>query len=275
MTDAQKTPRFSILEFFIMSVAVLAIVTAVLIASKGFQPLVLMPDSMYESADYINDNQAFIKDKRDLIAQEGMWRAANYLVLLTLLQLIVGGFTALYLVLTFRTQRSELRAAVRTAKMAEESTRPMILVHLVGYDLMRDSTHQLSIDIKNMGNVIGVVYSVCCVAKNVNGREGCVVFASDWEETTVNQVACAPHDEDPIAYLFKLPASQQSNDHLNSDTYFVHCVIKYHNNAGRHWMTTCQFVNMDTDKITPRFYHFGYSEIEIDEQGNAMSNRLS
>lgn len=64
----------------------------------------------------------FIKNGRDLYAQEGMWRAANLLVVLTYIQVCVGGLTAFYLVMTFRTQRSELGQARRTADAAESES---------------------------------------------------------------------------------------------------------------------------------------------------------
>lgn len=53
----------------------------------------------------------FIKDKRDINAQEGMWRAANYLVVLTFFQILIGVLTIIFVWRTLVTQRAELREA--------------------------------------------------------------------------------------------------------------------------------------------------------------------
>ena len=52
--------------------------------------------------------KSFINRKRDLNAQEGMWRAANYLAVLAFLQLFITCITAIYLYRTFRVQKDEL-----------------------------------------------------------------------------------------------------------------------------------------------------------------------
>lgn len=51
------------------------------------------------------------RDKLDIYAQEGMWKSANFLVLLTLIQVLVGTFTLYFLMGTFGTQRKELEEA--------------------------------------------------------------------------------------------------------------------------------------------------------------------
>lgn len=52
--------------------------------------------------------QSFINRKRDLNAQEGMWRAANYLAVLAFLQFLATILTILYIYRTFRVQKDEL-----------------------------------------------------------------------------------------------------------------------------------------------------------------------
>lgn len=76
----------------------------------------------------------FLDDKRNLNAQEGMWRASNAMVVLSIFQVIVGLGTVIFLVLTFRTQRSELSAANRTAQAAEDSEKAQLLF-TVQYEL--------------------------------------------------------------------------------------------------------------------------------------------
>ena len=68
----------------------------------------------------------FNKEKRDINAQEGMWRAANALVFLTYIQVIVGGATVLLVIFTYKTQRRELHAANRAADVAELASKPYV-----------------------------------------------------------------------------------------------------------------------------------------------------
>lgn len=70
----------------------------------------------------------FVKSKRDLNAQEGMWRAANYLVVLTLVQVIVGAITAWYLVRTFKIQSVELETTKNMSDAARSADRPHVVV---------------------------------------------------------------------------------------------------------------------------------------------------
>ncbi len=72
----------------------------------------------------------FRKDKRDINAQEGMWRAANALVVLTIIQVLVGACTVYFLIVTFRTQRSELGQAKRSANAAEVASEPHVFIQL-------------------------------------------------------------------------------------------------------------------------------------------------
>lgn len=83
------------------------------------------PESPQESQEDLNK---FNKEKRDINAQEGMWRAANALVALTVLQVFIGALTAIFLIKTFRTQRGELNQAKRAADTAEQAHRAHVFL---------------------------------------------------------------------------------------------------------------------------------------------------
>lgn len=48
------------------------------------------------------------KDRLDIYAQEGMWRAANYLLVTTVLTAVLSGFALLFIYRTYNAQRDEL-----------------------------------------------------------------------------------------------------------------------------------------------------------------------
>ena len=74
-----------------------------------------VPSNQQQGKQSLNQ---FNKDKRDVNAQEGMWRATNAVVILAYIQAIIGLGTMIFLVMTFRTQRSELGQAKRSADAA-------------------------------------------------------------------------------------------------------------------------------------------------------------
>ncbi len=74
---------------------------------------------------------SYNKDKRDVNAQEGMWRAAIALVVLTVFQIFIGAATVIFVIFTFNTQRRELGAANRTAEAAENAERARIIADVV------------------------------------------------------------------------------------------------------------------------------------------------
>ena len=89
------------------------------------------PEHQKEAAEPLSKashRAEFVKDKRDLNAQEGMWRAAKALVFLTFLQIIVGAGTLYFLIKTFQTQRSELGAARRATEAAENAARAIVML---------------------------------------------------------------------------------------------------------------------------------------------------
>ena len=69
----------------------------------------------------------YIKEKRDLNAQEGMWRAANFLVVLTFFQLVIGGITIFLVWSTFRVQKRELNATKQASTL---QLQPLSLIHI-------------------------------------------------------------------------------------------------------------------------------------------------
>ena len=71
---------------------------------------------------------SFVKDKRDLNAQEGMWRAANYLVALTFGELVFGVAALIFLGWTLMETRKTADAAVKTAEAAEAAERAYVSV---------------------------------------------------------------------------------------------------------------------------------------------------
>ncbi len=94
----------------------------------------------------------FTKNKRDLNAQEGMWRAANFLVVLTMFQIFIGAITAWYLVRTFRTQREELEQAERATDAAESAQAAYLMIEPV-CELNEDdrTTFKFFFQIRNYG----------------------------------------------------------------------------------------------------------------------------
>lgn len=119
----------------------------------------------------------FRKDKRDLNAQEGMWRSANALVVLTSFQLGVGIFTMWMLYLTFKTQRNELCQAKRAADAAVIAARANLLPEITAsFDKSSDKKYFLaSICIVNLGNAPALQVDYDVSYSRTKGRE----FISD------------------------------------------------------------------------------------------------
>ena len=61
------------------------------------------------------------KDRLDIYAQEGMWRAANFLLIVTLVTFVVSAFALLFLYKTFRAQSEDLSVARESLKAAKLS----------------------------------------------------------------------------------------------------------------------------------------------------------
>lgn len=68
----------------------------------------------------VTSKSSWVKGDSDLLAQEGMWKAANTLVWLTFLQMIIGIGTLGFLAWTLITQRSELKEA-RNVTLAQRA----------------------------------------------------------------------------------------------------------------------------------------------------------
>jgi len=104
----------------------------------------------------------YSKNKRDINAQEGMWRAANLLVVLTLVQVFVGAFTVYFLIKTFRTQKRELNAANRTAEAAESAERAQMLASFVTELNDQGNGHGeliIRFENRNAGNTFAIIKS--------------------------------------------------------------------------------------------------------------------
>ena len=81
----------------------------------------------------------YVKDSRDLYAQEGMWRATNFMAVFAALQFLVGIPTLIMIWLTLKATRDTLKetqgatsAANRTAEATEQSEGAYIYVELIG-----------------------------------------------------------------------------------------------------------------------------------------------
>ena len=80
-------------------------------------------------ADNYNLNE-FIKDKRDLNAQEGMWRAAFLVVVISVMQFIVGCCGLWVLLRNLKSTNKAITAADRTANTAELAERAWVYLVL-------------------------------------------------------------------------------------------------------------------------------------------------
>lgn len=172
------------LSVFIISVALLVICAALALISKPLNKLFPLPPQSEEHREYTNhanlsggsatsetdpnQNQSesekdkspsddenelvFIKDKRDLNAQEGMWRAANYLVVLTFFQIFIGLGTVILVWRTFWVQRDEL-GATKQANILQLT--PYIEIPNVRITYIHNLSHvlelRIALDIKNVG----------------------------------------------------------------------------------------------------------------------------
>ena len=101
----------------------------------------------------------------DLASQEGMWRAANTLVWLTFLQIIVGSLTLIFLVWTLMTQREELDEARNMTR----STRAYVLKDEFSVAPANNfATAVVTLTIKNFGSTPAIDVWSNCVAQIVN-----------------------------------------------------------------------------------------------------------
>ena len=100
---------------------------------------------------------SFVKDKRDLNAQEGMWRAANYLVALTFGELVFGVAALIFLGWTLMETRKTADAAVKTAEAAEAAERAYVSVDFelrhVGPENIERSVIEVVAHVTNYGKV--------------------------------------------------------------------------------------------------------------------------
>ena len=215
------------LSVFIISVALLVICAALALISKPLNKLFPLPPQSEEHREYTNhanlsggsatsetdpnQNQSesekdkspsddenelvFIKDKRDLNAQEGMWRAANYLVVLTFFQIFIGLGTVILVWRTFWVQRNELDA---TNKANQITLQPYLDVTdwsliWVGYPMPDPNPRiTLDIEIENSGSSPAINFSDIIILPDtlVGYRELFWQFgrASNWSSVAVKSV---------------------------------------------------------------------------------------
>ena len=104
------------------------------------------------------------RQKRDVTAQEGMWRAAIHLVVLTFFQICLGFVTILLVWNTFRVQREELDA---TKKANTLQLQPYL--EITGFQVKWMGIWEnmgwidIFIDIKNIGDTNAIEISDLCV----------------------------------------------------------------------------------------------------------------
>lgn len=125
-----------------------------------------------QKAKHVNDKLAdFVKNKRDLNAQEGMWRATNVIALLTIAQVFIGGIGLLLLYRTLGATKvalsftqdtlEEARETARQAALATKIERAKIFVEkikvvqipesVIGHQGPQGPSYQLKMTLKNYG----------------------------------------------------------------------------------------------------------------------------
>lgn len=118
-----------------------------------------------ECEDVQKSVNEFIKNKRDLTAQEGMWRAANFLVWLAAFQLAVGTIGLVIIHRTLSTTQEATKEAAnaalatnRTAKAAENAERAYVFVDFkVGFGQFSEIDENLVTVSKNSFYAIPVI----------------------------------------------------------------------------------------------------------------------
>lgn len=231
-----------------------------------------------DSASRDRKRNEFNKDKRDLNAQEGMWRAANALVFLTLVQMCVVAATLWYLRETYRTQRSELDQARRAADAAEISAKGMCVVkvvkHLNSYSPefslpYNPSLHCLEFNIINAGQTIAVIKSIRVGGKNVTSdTEYRIMETESFYEDTSFQAVLLPNegaDETSSApYHYRLRKEDIPSTSENK-SYFAWCEIDYADAFGKIWRANMTFRRTKSTMPHPviQFGPLSHSEKQI------------
>jgi len=170
-----------------------------------------IPDKSSEYREYSESDAVsgarYIVSKRNLNAQEGIWLANSYLVMLTALQTLVGISTVILLAATFCTQRAELKEAKTTARAAQLAESPYLFIDVdtklrpAEHGLLDNELFDVCIALANYGKAPAKV--VNCRIKYISEFDGSDVTATtqtyydisgvdpvnygqiDWRETLV------------------------------------------------------------------------------------------
>lgn len=155
----------------------------------------------------IKDLQEYIRSARDLNAQEGMWRAANFLSVLTAVQVIFGAFALLFIYDTLLATRRTLSeaqaataAAIRASEAAESAERAYVLAHITFKEcadppLSRHSSPRMdmALQLTNIGRTpaINVEWSVARIGHDesikIDQDSGVIPFIPAGEFFTIYQ----------------------------------------------------------------------------------------
>ncbi len=161
----------------------------------------------------------FIKDKRDLNAQEGMWRATNTLAVFTLIQIFIG-FGGLYLIgktlyetrdildearKTTRQAALATEAADKTAQAAENAERAFLEVQceteILG-EMEIHATNELEIDANRIFSVNVYVFNYGKTPANISMIDIALVHEESQEEIT-HQFVVENSEYKPVLYRSK------------------------------------------------------------------------
>ena len=132
------------------------------------------------------------KDRLDIYAQEGMWRSANFLVVLTFIQVLVGAVTIYYLVRTLRTQQGELGEAQKVTKSQRAYLWKTNNVMIRG---LKTGKIELGVGIRNYGSTPAKYVSVWTGYSLVGVTDSAPQFADVTDEIIVGNEFMPPSDE--------------------------------------------------------------------------------
>lgn len=109
---------------------------------------------------------AYVKDSRDLYAQEGMWRATNFLAVIGLFQFIFGLPALAMIWFTLRATQDTLKEAREAAKATrdalehtKESDIPYISLDALKIRIVHCTYLHMTITVRNTGNSVARIYN--------------------------------------------------------------------------------------------------------------------
>ncbi len=225
------------------------------------------------------DLQEYIRSARDLNAQEGMWRAAYFLAVLTAIQVVFGVLALWFIYDTLLATRSTLdetrkatRAAIRTTEstvstleITKNANRGLILATNVKHDLVNrigKPEHRLLFTIKNIGSGVAVSRSLIVGAKNTRGTADFFVDSASDVTATLQKIdvfpgANAEHKRSHTLSLTRAPYSIEANK------YFAWCIIEYTDGFGSRWRSTSTFHSTTSNSSEIEFSKTDFVESQI------------